>query len=56
MDIVVLRRISNRRLGTTVLIPKSIAQIPVPVARSRTFRRFVMGARCSLLSKVMTNR
>jgi hypothetical protein len=36
--------------------PNSIAQIPVPVAISRTFWGSVRGARCSLSSIVMTNK
>ncbi len=36
--------------------PNSIAQMPVPVAISRTFWGFVRGAKCSFLSIVITNK
>jgi hypothetical protein len=38
-------------------LPNSMAQMPVPVPMSRTFCGFSdMGARCNLLSIVMTKR
>lgn len=56
-DTVGLRDINNDKHGSKMVeIPNSIAQIPVPVPMSRTFWGFVMGARCNLLSIVMTNR
>lgn len=40
-----------------VSLPNSVAQMPVPVPMSSTFRGFSdIGARCNLLSIVMTKR
>jgi hypothetical protein len=56
MGIVVLKVFSRRNNIGKDKSPNSMAQIPVPVAMSRTFWGLMRGARCSLSSMVMTNK
>jgi hypothetical protein len=58
MDIDILEGVNHVDSSCILLrkIPNSIAQIPVPVAISRTLLGSLKGARNNSLSKVITNK